>query len=465
MRSFPRHEQPESRFMSEAAAGGSGYTALLTDLYHFTMLDSYYRLGMQAPAVFEFSVRRLPDTRNFLVAAGLEPALDYLESLHFTAEEIAWLASTGRFSTALLDRLGSFRFTGSVYAMPEGTVFFANQPVLRVIAPLPEAQFIESRLINLLHYHTIVASKAARARLVAPHAQLIDFGMRRAHGAEAAGFAARASYIAGFDATATVEAARRYGVPAVGTMAHSFVQAHVFEMEAFRNFARCQPGNITLLIDTYDIARAAHRAAELDRTLREEGLSVKAVRIDSGDLAAESQRVRDILDAHACEHIRILVSGGLDEYVIAQLLEAQAPIDGYCLGTRLTASDDAPTLDCVYKLHQYADRPVRKRSQWKESWPGPRQVYRQYDEDGRIEIDVLGCADESIEGRSLLREVMIHGRRLCQSPTLDEVRAYCKDELATLPQPLLNLHKVGPSPVKVSARQRALAEAVDRVMH
>jgi nicotinate phosphoribosyltransferase len=451
--------------MSEATAEGSGSSALLTDLYHFTMLDSYYRLGMEAPAVFEFFVRRLPDARNFLVAAGLEPALGYLESLRFTEQEIAWLASTGRFSATLLDRLRAFRFTGSVYAMPEGTVFFASQPVLRVIAPLPEAQFIESRLVNLLHYHTVVASKAARARLIAPRAQLIDFGMRRAHGAEAACFAARASYIAGFDATATVEAARRYGVPVVGTMAHSFVQAHVLELEAFRNFARCQPGNVTLLIDTYDIARAARRVAEVDKSLREQGQRVNAVRIDSGDPAAESKRVRDILDAHGCEHIRILVSGGLDEYVIAQLLEAHAPIDGYCLGTRLAASDDAPTLDCVYKLHQYADRPVRKRSQWKESWPGPRQVYRQYDDDGRIEMDVLGCADEPIEGRSLLREVMIHGRQLSHAPTLEEVRAYSREELATLPPPLLNLHKAGPSPVKVSARQRALAAAVDRVVH
>jgi nicotinate phosphoribosyltransferase len=451
--------------MSEATADGSGCSALVTDLYHFTMLDSYYRLGMQAPAVFEFFVRRMPDARNFLVAAGLEAVLDYLESLRFTADEIAWLASTGRFSSALLDRLSDFRYTGGVYAMPEGTVFFASQPVLRVIAPLPEAQFIESRVVNLLNYHTMVASKAARVRLVAPRAQLIDFGMRRAHGAEAACFAARASYIAGFDATATVEAARRYGIPVVGTMAHSFVQAHMLEIDAFRNFARCQPGNVTLLIDTYDIARAAHRVAEIDKSLREEGVRVKAVRIDSGDLAAESQRVRDILDAHGCEHINILVSGGLDEHVIAQLLEARAPIDGYCLGTRLAASEDAPTLDCVYKLHQYADRPVRKRSQWKESWPGPRQVYRQYDDDGRIETDVLGCADEPIEGRSLLREVMIHGRRMSRAPTLEEVRAYCRDELATLPPPLLNLHKVGPAPVKVSARQRALAASVDRVMH
>lgn len=436
---------------------------LLTDLYQLTMADAYYRLGMEQTAVFEFYVRRLPASRNFLIAAGLEQALDWLESLRFSADELQWLESTGRFSRTLLERLESLRFTGDVYAMAEGTVFFASEPILRVHAPLPEAQLIESRLVNLLHFQTLVASKAARCRLAAPAARLIDFGMRRAHGAEAAELAARACYIAGFDATATVSAARRFGIPVVGTMAHSFIQAHELEMEAFRNFARCEPRNLTLLIDTYDTLRGAQRVVELARELRESGVRVDAVRIDSGELAREARRVREVLDRGDCREVRILASGGLDEYAIEALQAARAPIDGYCAGTRIVVSRDAPALDCAYKLQQYDGRATRKRSPSKETWPGPKQVYRQYDPNGRIGMDLLACADEAAVGKILLREVMVRGRRVCHSPELEEVRRHCAEELATLPTALLALEKGGPSPVKVSRRQHALAAEVDRV--
>lgn len=322
---------------------------------------------------------------------------------------------------------------------------------------------MESRIVNLLHYQTLVASKAARCRLVAPHAQLIDFGMRRAHGPEAARFASRASYIAGFDATATLDAARRYGIPAVGTMAHSFIQAHELEMEAFRNFAKCEPENVILLIDTYDTARGARHVAQLAKELKSAGIHIKGVRIDSGDLAVEAKRVRAILDNEGCKDVRILVSGGVDEYAIAAMQAAGAPVDGFCLGTRLSVSEDAPALDCAYKLHQYAGRPCRKRSQWKETWPGPRQVYRQYDAHGRIGTDMLTCDDEAVEGTALSREVMVQGRRKCPSPSLDNVRKYCKQELATLPVTLQGLNTVTRSPVKVSTRQHALAAIVDRM--
>ncbi|HEX7115222.1 MAG TPA: nicotinate phosphoribosyltransferase [Steroidobacter sp.] len=436
-------------------------SALLTDLYQLTMLDAYYRLGMEEPAVFEFFVRRLPPARNFLVAAGLEQALEYLESLAFTGEELEWLASTRLFSPTLLERLESFRFTGDVFAMREGTVFFASEPVLRIVAPLPEAQLVESRIVNLLQYQTLVASKAARCKLVAGEAQLVDFGMRRAHGAEAALLASRASYLAGFDATATVEAARRFGIPVVGTMAHSFVQAHEQELQAFENFAACHPQSVTLLIDTYETGRGARRVAQLASELRSQGVDVKAVRIDSGDLGAEAKRVRDILDSKGFKDIRILVSGGVDEYVIAALREAKAPIDAFCVGTRLSASEDAPVLDCAYKLQQYAGRPCRKRSLWKETWPGPRQVYRQYDPNGRIGRDLLACADEAKEGKALLQQVMVMGHRLAL-PALEDLREYCKEELATLPVTHQGLERVAYAPVKVSTRQHALAAEVDR---
>ena len=435
--------------------------ALLTDLYQLTMMDAYYRLGMQQRAVFEFAVRRLPDSRNFLVAAGLEQALDYLETIRFTSEDIAWLRSLGRFSEPFLERLQTLRFTGDVFAMREGTVFFANEPVLRVEAPLPEAQLVESRLVNILQYQTLIASKAARCRLAAGDAQLIDFGMRRAHGAEAALLASRASFIGGFDATATLAAAREFDIPVVGTMAHSFVQAHELELAAFRNFARCQPDNVTLLIDTYDTERGARRAADIANELRREGRRLQAVRIDSGDLALEARTVRGILDANGCNDVHILVSGGLDEHAIASMRAHAAPIHAYCVGTHLSVSKDVPSLDCAYKLHEYAHRPCRKRSVNKETWPGPRQVFRQLDAHGRICRDVLACADEVMEGQGLLQEVMVNGQRKSPPPALRAVRAHCADELARLPVELRSLEEVKHGPTKVSQRQRELTEFVD----
>lgn len=440
-------------------------SALLTDLYQLSMLDAYYRLGMEQAAIFEFFVRRLPERRSFLVAAGLEQVLDYLENVRFTSEELAWLGGTGRVSAITLERLRAFRFSGRVFAMPEGTVCFANEPLIRVEAPMPEAQLIESRVVNLLHYQTLVASKAARCRLAAPKAELIEFGMRRAHGAEAALLGSRASYIGGLNATATVEASYRYGIPMTGTMAHSFVQAHELETQAFQNFARIHPDNVVLVIDTYDLTRAAQRVVDLAHRLRADGIRIKGVRIDSGDLAQAAASVRGILDRGDCKDIRILVSGALDEYSIEALQAARAPVDVFCLGTHLTVSEDAPALDCAYKLQQYAGRAVRKLSPWKETWAGPRQVYRQYDPSGYIGMDVLAGEDEVVEGRALLREVMTDGHRLCASPPLTAVREYCAEELSQLPPALRSLEHVLQAPVKISHQQRELAAQVAQRHH
>jgi nicotinate phosphoribosyltransferase len=451
--------------MNRLTGGAAAASPLLTDLYQLTMLDAYYRSGMNKSAVFEFSVRRLPHARNYLVAAGLEQVLDYLENLRFSGEDIDWLASLQRFSPDLLARLRDFRFSGEAYAMHEGTVFFGSEPLLRVVAPLPEAQLIESRIVNLLQYQTLVASKAARCRLAAPQAQLVDIGMRRAHGAEAACLCSRASYIGGFDATATVEASRQFGIPLAGTMAHSFVQAHEMEAAAFRRFAECHPQNVVLLIDTYDTARGARRAAQVAKELRSRGIVVKAVRIDSGDLAVEALRVRDILNSHGEAEIQIMASSGLDEYAIAALEAAQVPIDIYCVGTRLAVSEDAPSLDCAYKLQEYAGTLCRKRSQWKETWPGERQVYRQFDPEGFIARDILCCAREVHEGSPLLHRVMKAGRRMGHSPSLPDVRRYCREQLATVPDTLRSLEHVAYSPAKVSAMQHALVAEMDQVAH
>ena len=404
-------------------------SVLLTDLYQLTMVTAYQELGMEQEAVFEFFVRKMPSQRGFLMAAGLEQALDYLEGLRFEEDELRWLEETGRFTPAALRRLAALRFTGDVDAMPEGSVFFADEPVLRVTAPLPEAQLVESRLINLLNFQSMIATKAARCRLAAARRSLADFGMRRAHGAEAALLAARACYVAGFDATATVEAGRRFGIPLTGTMAHSFIQAHDDETAAFRDFARVHPRGVTLLIDTYDTVRAAQKVVELSR----QGLQVGAVRLDSGDLGALSREVRALLDAGGCIGTRIVASGNLDECEIERLLHDGAPIDAFGIGTRLDVSGDAPYLDCVYKLQEYAGRPRRKRSSGKATWPGRKQVYREMSAEGRIRADVVGLADELLPGRPMLRPVMRGGRRLAQ-PTLDDIRAHAREELETLPE-------------------------------
>ena len=445
-----------------SAQGSASGSALLTDLYQLTMMSAYYELGMEQTAVFEFFVRRLPDSRNFLVAAGLEQALDYLEDLKFTHEELEWLAQCGRFKPEFIDRLAEFRFTGEVYALPEGTVFFDDEPVVRVIAPLPEAQLVESRLINILNLQIAIASKAARCRLAAGRKRLVDFGMRRAHGYEAALLGSRASFIGGFDATACAEASRRFGIPMSGTMAHSFVQAHDREEDAFANFAACHPEQLTLLIDTYDTENAARNVAALAHKLREKNVRVGAVRIDSGDLGDEARRVRSILDTAGCKDISIFVSGGLDEQTIDALMRNRAPIDGFGVGTRLSVSADAPALDCAYKLHEYADKPRRKRSASKATWPGRRQVHRTYDDHGLIDMDFVGGADEVCEGKALLQQTMLRGRRVCPCPALPDIRRHCEAEMATLPVALRSLEHGPRSPVEVSAQLRALTARMDQ---
>jgi nicotinate phosphoribosyltransferase len=431
---------------------------LLTDLYQLTMVTAYQELGMDRESVFEFFVRRMPAARGFLVAAGLQQVVEYLEDLHFSNDEIAWLESTGRFSPPALGRLASLRFTGDVDAMPEGTVFFANEPVLRVTAPLPEAQLVESRIVNLLNFQTMVASKAARCRIAAGSRRLVDFGMRRAHGAEAALLAARACYLAGFDATATVAAGRAFGIPLAGTMAHSFVQAHADEATAFRHFAQVHPRGLTLLIDTYDTLRAAQVVVELHR----EGMRIDAVRLDSGDLATLAREVRALLDAGGCRDIRIVASGSIDEYVIARMLAVGAPIDVYGVGTQLDVSADAPSLDCAYKLQEYDGRPRRKRSAGKATWPGRKQVLREYGEDGRIRSDVIAPAGQHGAGRPLLAPVMRAGRRLGVLPDLEGSRERARRELASVPAAGVRIEDPEPLEAQVAPELRMLAERVDR---
>ncbi|ACO80731.1 nicotinate phosphoribosyltransferase [Azotobacter vinelandii CA] len=437
--------------------------ALLTDLYQLTMLQGYVERDMLDGAVFEFFARKPPACRNFYLAAGLEQVLDYLEQLHFTQGELDWLSGLGLFRPAFLDYLAGLRFSGEVQAMAEGTPFFADEPILRVVAPLPEAQLVESRLINLLHFQTLIASKAARLTLAASGRRLVDFGLRRAHGAEAGLLAARASYLAGFQASATVLAGAQFGIPLAGTMAHSFVQAHLDEAEAFEHFARSLPQSVLLLIDTYDTEAAARKVVELAPRLAAAGIRVQGVRLDSGDLGEHARRVRAILDRGGLGDATVFASGNLDEYEVRRLLAEGAPIDGFGVGTRLDTSSDAPYLDCVYKLQEYAGQPRRKRSEGKATWPGRKQVWRRYDDDGRCRGDSLMLEGETGEGQALIRPVMRDGRRLAPSPSLREVRAHALRQLDTLPAALRALEPAPPYPVAVSEALRDLAERADRL--
>jgi nicotinate phosphoribosyltransferase len=381
--------------------------------------------------------------------------------LRFSAEEIEWLARSGRFRTRLLDHLAALRFTGDVQAIPEGTVVFANEPILRVTAPLPQAQLVETRLINILHFQSLIASKAARMMLAAPGKLLVDFGLRRAHGSEAGLMAARASYIAGFAGTATVLAGERFGIPMFGTMAHSFIQTYDDETAAFADFAQSRPENLTLLIDSYDTEAAARKVVALAPQLKARGITIRNVRLDSGDLIALSKAVRRILDAGGLTGVGIFASGGLDEDRLAAMLQAAAPIDGFGIGTSLTTSSDVPALDCAYKLQEYAGLARRKRSTGKATWPGRKQVWRRFAPDGRMAGDILSTESDEQSGEPLIQPVMRGGRRVTPSPTLAEIRARAATDLARLPEPLRRLASDGAYPVRMADALTRLATDVD----
>lgn len=433
---------------------------LLTDLYQLNMLQAYFDLGMTGLATFEIFCRKLPAERNFLMAAGLTQAVEWLQQLRFGDEELRWLGESGRFSAAFIDHLAGFRFEGDIDAMAEGSIFFPNEPILQLTAPLLQAQLVETRLLNIIHFQTLIASKAIRLVLAAPGKAVIDFGLRRAHGAEAGLWASRAAYLAGCSGTATVLAEPLFGIPIFGTMAHAFIQAHDDETEAFRNFARRRPQSVVLLIDTYDTEAAAAKVVALAPELAAEGITISGVRLDSGDLAAHARAVRAILDAGGLKSVQIFASGNLDEYRIAALLAAGAPIDGFGVGTSLAISTDAPSLDCVYKMQAYAGRPRRKRSEGKATWPGVKQVFRRSDDGGQMIGDVVALADEPATGRPLLRPVMRQGRLVAPLASLADARGHARDERAALPRPLADFAAAPPYPVAISQRLQALAASM-----
>src|SRR5688572_19779489 len=350
--------------------------ALFADLYELTMAASYFREGMRERATFSMFVRTLPAGRSFLVASGLEDVLEYLAAFRFSDDAIAYLRGLGLFDAAFLDYLSGVRFTGSVRAVPEGTVLFPDEPLLEVTAPLIEAQLVETAVMNVCHLQTVLASKAARVVLAARGKPVIDFGLRRTHGIDAGLKAARASHVAGAVMTSNVLAAQHYGIGPSGTMAHAYITAFPREIDAFRAYARAFPDRAILLIDTFDTVAGARNAAIVAKELAARGHRLTGVRLDSGDILALSREVRRVLDDAGCRDVRIFVSGGLDEDAIDRLLAASAPIDAFGVGTRMNVSADAPYVDMAYKLVRYDSRDVSKLSPGKETWPGEKQVYR-----------------------------------------------------------------------------------------
>jgi nicotinate phosphoribosyltransferase len=408
-------------------------TALFTDLYELTMAASYHARGLLGPATFDLYARHLPPRRGYLVACGLEPALEFLERLRFDADAVEYLASLGLFDHAFLDFLRELRFTGDVWAFPEGEVAFANEPLLRVTAPLVEAQVVETFLLNCVGYQSMIATKAARVSTACGGRPFVDFSPRRDHGTDAAMKCARASFVGGAAATSLVLAGQRYGLELSGTMAHSYVMRFDDESEAFLTFARSFPGRAVLLLDTYDTVEGARRVADLADRLREEGVVPRAVRLDSGDLDTLSRSVRGVLDDAGLTEVQIFASGDLEEYRIAELVSAGAPIDAFGVGTQLGTSGDAPHLGVVYKLVEDGSGPKMKLSPEKATFPGRKQVHR-VATGGRYDHDVLALHDEDVAGgRALLLPVMTGGRRTEAPEPLAVMRDRCRAAVHALP--------------------------------
>lgn len=419
---------------------------LFTDLYELAMAQLYFERGQNDEAVFELAARSLPDGWGFLVAAGLDDLLERIESLRFSEDDLAYLAEQPQFGGGFIERLRRFRFSGEVWAPPEGTVVLPHEPLLQIAAPLPEGQLIETLALNRISAATLIASKAARSVLAAAGAPLYEFGGRRAHGEDAALIAARSAYIAGYQATSSVEAGRRYGIPVVGTMAHSFVLVHDDEAAAFRSFVERYPGT-TLLVDTYDTRRGIERVIALAGELGPEAIG--AIRLDSGDLAQLSAEARARFDAAGLGRLRIIASSGLEERQIAALVAARAPIDAFACGTAIVTSSDAPALETAYKLVAYGGRDRAKRSPGKPSLPARKQVWRRESggAGGQIDGDIRADRVQRFEApaprgmRPLLRRVMADGRRTAahEQDALTAIRSRAAAQIAALPEPLRSL--------------------------
>jgi nicotinate phosphoribosyltransferase len=425
--------------------------ALLTDLYQLTMAACYFEQGMNEEATFSLFIRKYPEHRGYFVAAGLEEALNYLQTLRFGEDDLAYLESTGLFQAKFLEHLKTVRFTGSVHALPEGSIFFKNEPLLEVSAPILEAQLAETFIINAMSLQTLIATKASRSVHAAQGRPIIDFSLRRTQGTDAGLKVARASFLAGFLGTSNVLAGKLYGLPVFGTMAHSYITSFPKEIEAFRVFSRVFPRSTTLLIDTYDNIVGAKNALQVAKEMEARGERLQFVRLDSGDMAAISKEVRKVLDDGGLPQVRILASGGFDEFKIARLLAGGAKIDSFAVGTKMGVSADAPYFDIAYKLVKYAGRPVMKLSTGKVTLVDKKQVWRHFDDRGRMLRDIISLRDEEVAGATpLLQPAMRGGKILGPLPSLEEARRYFQTQFANLPEPYKDLEAPALYPVDLS---------------
>ena len=437
--------------------------ALLTDLYQLTMAQTYFQSQRLDPATFSLFIRSYPPNRGYFVAAGLQDVLEFLEQFAVDSTGIDYLHSRRLFADDFLDLLKGLKFTGDVWAIPEGRLAFKDEPFLEVTAPIIEAQIVETFIINQVNLQSLIATKAARCVHAAGGRAVVDFALRRAHGIDAGMKVARASYLAGFTGTSNVRAGQEYGIPIVGTMAHSFVSSFEREMDAFRAFIASFPNNSILLIDTYDTLAGARKAVEIAKEIATNGQPLQGVRIDSGDLKKLAIEVRRIFDEAGLKSVKIIGSGGLDEFDLADFTVADVPYDSYGVGTKMGVSADAPWFDIAYKLVEYDERPVLKLSTGKVSWPGKKQVFRMRDERGQLQKDVIALREENIPGADpLLQKVMASGEVAVRCPTLEEIRDNFMGEFKRLSDPIKAIRNPASYPVEISPQLTKLREEVGR---
>jgi nicotinate phosphoribosyltransferase len=427
--------------------------ALLTDLYQLTMAQAYFQSQRLAPSTFSLFVRSYPPNRTYFVAAGLRDVLEFLEQFKIDSAGIDYLQSRRIFTDDFLDFLQGLKFTGEVWAIPEGRLFFKDEPIVEVTAPIVEAQIVETFIINQINFQSLIATKAARCVHAAGGRSVVDFSLRRTHGIDAGMKVARASYLAGFAGTSNVRAGQRYSIPVVGTMAHSFVSSFEHEIDAFRAFVSSFPNHSTLLIDTYATMAGAHKAVQVAREMVARGQRLQGVRIDSGDLANLALEVRKIFDEAGLKDVKVIGSGGLDEYDLADFSDANIPYDSYGVGTKMGVSADAPWSDIAYKLVEYNGRSVLKLSPGKVSLPGKKQVFRITDKQGQLQKDIIALRGENVAGaESLLKRVMTQGKITPPFPSLEESRSGFLSEFAKLPEPIKRIRNAENYLVEHSSR-------------
>lgn len=440
--------------------------SLFTDFYELTMCASYFDNKKFELATFDLFIRRLPKNRTYFLFAGLEQVLLYLKSVRFTEEHLSYLRKQG-FNQHFLDYLRDFQFTGDVWAVPEGTVMFPCEPLIRVTAPIIEAQLVETFLLNTVNLQTTIVTKASRVVQAAKGRPVIEFGLRREHGIDAGMKVARCSYIAGCQGTSNVLAGLTYGIPVFGTMAHSFIMSYEKEIDAFRAFVKTFPDKPTLLIDTYDEIAGAEKAVAVAKELEARGYKLGGVRLDSGDLAEISKKVRKILDEHGLQHVKIFASGDLDEFRIEDLLNKNAMIDAFGVGTKMGTSADRPYVDVIYKLCEIMNKkgvfsPIMKLSEGKVTLPGRKQVYRFKDKNGNFSKDMIALADEKVQGEALLVKVMENGKITYDLPSLGEIRATAAENLSKLPEKYKKLTDPPTYPVELSQALEDLIKKLKR---